>query len=354
MPAARRQPGYVLQLEIKVWRNGSQRCRQDESARGRESPAQANRRGSGAQHRRLENGRVGKILTPAQKRRVVQAARDQFDISERQACRYLRVNRRMIRYVRIAKNDAELRARLEELAAERRRFGFRRLAVLLRRDGLLVNIKRVLRVYREANLQVRKRIRRRVALGRGNPAVAVATMNERWSLDFVHDSLESGRRIRTLNIVDDFTRECLAIEVDTSLSGVRVTRVLDAIGSVRGYPETIVLYHGTETGIAMACWARDRKVTKATFFEEFKELCLKCDVPLDRWYRGERALRYARASDEFDLEVMRALLDATNDEGRTVLTIAQRNAAVGRIQRARRILEHALGLSQAEIDLLNK
>jgi putative transposase len=131
----------------------------------------------------------------------------------------------MIRYVRIAKNDAELRARLEELAAERRRFGFRRLAVLLRRDGLVVNIKRVLRVYREANLQVRKRVRRRVALGRGNPAVAVTAMNERWSLDFVHDSLESGRRIRTLNIVDDFTRECLAIEVDTSLSGVRVARV---------------------------------------------------------------------------------------------------------------------------------
>ncbi len=161
----------------------------------------------------------------------------QFDISERQVCRYLRVNRRMIRYVRIAKDDGELRARLEELAAERRRFGFRRLAVLLRRDGIVVNIKRVLRVYREANLQVRKRVRRRVALGRGNPAPAVSMMNERWSLDFVHDTLESGRRIRTLNVVDDFTRECLAIEVDTSLSGLRVARVLDAIGEVRGYPK---------------------------------------------------------------------------------------------------------------------
>ena len=167
----------------------------------------------------------------------------------------------MIRYVRMVKDDAQLRARLEELAAERRRFGFRRLAVLLRRDGVIVNIKRILRVYREANLQVRKRVRRRVALGRGNPAVLVTTTNERWSLDFVHDSLESGRRIRTLNIVDDFTRECLAIEVDTSLPGVRVARVLDAIGSARGYPQTIVTDNGTElTGIAMACWARDRKV----------------------------------------------------------------------------------------------
>lgn len=93
-----------------------------------------------------------------------------LDISERQACRYVGANRRMVRYVRIVKDDGPLRARLEELAAERRRFGFRRLAVLLRRDGIVVNIKRVLRIYREANLQVRKRVRRRVALGRGMPA----------------------------------------------------------------------------------------------------------------------------------------------------------------------------------------
>ncbi len=147
----------------------------------------------------------------------------------------------MIRYVRMVKDDGPLRARLEELAAERRRFGFRRLAVLLRRDGIIVNIKRVLRIYREANLQVRKRVRRRVALGRGTPAPTVSRLNQRWSLDFMHDTLSSGRRIRTLNIVDDFSRECLAIEVDTSLSGQRVVRTLDVIADVRGYPETIVL-----------------------------------------------------------------------------------------------------------------
>ncbi|MGB9650287.1 MAG: IS3 family transposase, partial [Candidatus Cybelea sp.] len=196
-----------------------------------------------------------------QKRRVVQAAREQLDISERQACRYVRANRRMIRYARIPKDDVPLRSRLEELAAERRRFGYRRLAVLLRRDGWNVNIKRVLRVYREAHLQVRKRVKRRVAIGRGDLAAPAMGLNERWSLDFVHDTLESGRRIRTLNIVDDFTRECLAIEVDTSLSGNRVARVLDAIASVRGLPQTIVMDNGTElTSIAMACWARDRRV----------------------------------------------------------------------------------------------
>jgi putative transposase len=191
----------------------------------------------------------------------VQAVREQLDISERQACRYLRINRRMIRYVRIPKDDAALRRRLEELAAERRRFGFRRLAVLLRRDGIVVNIKRILRVYREAHLQVRKRVKRRVALGRGDPAPLVSRLNERWSLDFVHDTLQTGRRIRTLNIVDDYTRECLAIEVDTSLSGHRVARVLDAIAGVRGYPDTLVMDNGTElTSVAMLCWARDRHV----------------------------------------------------------------------------------------------
>lgn len=167
----------------------------------------------------------------------------------------------MVRYARIAKDDAIIEARLEALAHERRRFGFRRLAVLLRRDGVVVNIKRILRIYRAAGLQVPKRIRRRVALGRGAVKPVVGRLNERWSLDFVHDSLGNGRQIRTLNIVDDFTRECLAIEVDTSLSGARVARVLDAIGTARGFPQTIVMDNGTElTSVAMALWARDRQV----------------------------------------------------------------------------------------------
>jgi putative transposase len=131
-------------------------------------------------------------------------------------------------------DDGPLRRRLEELAADRRRFGYRRPHVMLRREGWVVNIKRVRRVYREANLQVRKRLRRRVALGRGNPAPIVTVMNERWSLDFVHDTLASGRRIRALTIVDDYTHESLAIEVDTSLSGERVTRVLTMLGEIRG------------------------------------------------------------------------------------------------------------------------
>jgi putative transposase len=184
-----------------------------------------------------------------------------MEISERKACSVARCNRRMYRYVRLPKDDAPIRKRLEELAAERRRFGYRRLHVLLRREGFVVNIKRTRRIYKDARLQVKRRIKRRVALGRGNPAPLVSTVNERWSLDFIHDTLQSGRKFRALTIVDDYSRESLAIEADFSLSGARMTRVLDAIGNVRGFPKTIVLDNGPEmTSIAMLRWSIERRV----------------------------------------------------------------------------------------------
>jgi len=167
----------------------------------------------------------------------------------------------MFRYIRVEKNDAPIQKRLEDLAVERRRFGYRRLHVLLRREGLVINIKRTRRIYRAANLQVRRRKKRRIALGRGNPSPVVSRINERWSLDFVQDSLQSGRRFRALTIVDDFSRESLGIEVDFSLSGVRMARALDAIGSVRGFPEYIVLDNGPEmTSLAMLQWSLQRGV----------------------------------------------------------------------------------------------
>jgi transposase InsO family protein len=134
-----------------------------------------------------------------------------MQISERKACAVAQCNRRMFRYVRIVKDDAAIRKRLEELALERRRFGYRRLQVLLRREGIVINIKRTRRIYREANLQVRRRIKRRVALGRGNPAPVVGRINQRWSLDFVHDTLQNSRKIRALTVVDDYSREALAV-----------------------------------------------------------------------------------------------------------------------------------------------
>jgi putative transposase len=132
---------------------------------------------------------------------------------------------------------------------------------MIRRDGWVVNIKRLRCIYRDATLQVRKRVRRRVALGRGNPAPTVSTMNERWSLDFVHDTLSSARRARALTVVDDFTHESLAIEVDTSLTGEHVSRVLNMLGEIRGLPKTLVTDNGTElTSLAMLRWAADRRV----------------------------------------------------------------------------------------------
>jgi len=127
---------------------------------------------------------------------------------------------------------------------------------MLRRDGIVANHKRVFRVYRSANLQVRKRAKRRVAFGRGEPPISTTSVNERWSLDFVHDTLQSARRIRALTIVDDFTREVLTLVVDTSIGGLRVCRELAVIAAVRGLPKLIVMDNGAEfTGKALDAWA---------------------------------------------------------------------------------------------------
>jgi putative transposase len=182
-------------------------------------------------------------------------------LSQRRACKVATCHPKTFRRILLRPADDDLKTRLQALATERRRFSYRRLHVLLRRDGIMANHKRVYRVYAAAHLQIRKRLKRRVAFGRGEPAPLVTTYNERWSLDFVHDTLRNGRRIRTLNIVDDFTRECLAIEVDTSISGSRVTRVLDRIADTRGLPKTIVMDNGTElTSLARLAWAVEHRV----------------------------------------------------------------------------------------------
>lgn len=186
---------------------------------------------------------------------------DKIGLSQRRACTVATCNPKTFRRVLKLADDDVLKKRLQELATERRRFGYRRLHVLLRRDGITVNHKRVYRIYAAAHLQIRKRLKRRVAFGRGEPAPTVSTRNERWSLDFVHDTLRNGRRIRALNIVDDFTRECLAIEVDTSISGSRVARVLDRVAETRGLPKTIVMDNGTElTSLAMLAWSAEHRV----------------------------------------------------------------------------------------------
>jgi putative transposase len=168
------------------------------------------------------------VVTVSVRREVVSFLKSRGH-SERRACALAGLRRSTCQYKRRRRDPAQLVDRLRELAAERPRFGYRRLHVLLRREGQAVNRKRVYRLYKTAGLGVRRRTRRKLRASRPLPATTLTHPNERWSMDFVHDYLTDGRRLRTLNIVDAFTRECLAIEVDTSLPAARVVRVLGLI-----------------------------------------------------------------------------------------------------------------------------
>jgi len=145
-------------------------------------------------------------------------------LSERRACQIISADRKTIRYRSSRPPEVELREKLRDLANERRRFGYRRLFILLRRDGETSGVNRIYRLYREEDLSVRKRKARRRAVGTRAPILVEAKANARWSLDFVHDQFACGRRFRILNVVDDVTRECLAAIPDTSISGRRVAR----------------------------------------------------------------------------------------------------------------------------------
>lgn len=156
---------------------------------------------------------------PAARRAAVIAAREAHGISERRACSIIGADRSAVRYRHRRSDDAPARSRLKELAAERRRFGWRRLKLLLAREGIRMNHKKLRRLYAEERLQVRRRGGRKRALGTRAPLTLPQGPNQRWSLDFAADTLFDGRRFRILVVVDDFTRECLALIADTSLSG---------------------------------------------------------------------------------------------------------------------------------------
>lgn len=186
----------------------------------------------------------------------------QHAMSERHACGLMEIARSTKRYrLRRAERDREIRECLRSLALSRPRFGYRRLMVLLMLAGWKVNHKRVYRLYRSEGLMVRRRRRRRLSRGTCTPTVRPQRMNERWSMDFVSDCIAGGRPIRALTIVDEFTRECLAIEVDTSLGGMRVRRALEAVIEKRGKPQAIVTDNGPEfRGRALAAWSEERQV----------------------------------------------------------------------------------------------
>ncbi|WP_246673819.1 IS3 family transposase [Mesorhizobium sp. B2-3-13] len=202
-----------------------------------------------------------KMVGPAAKREAVAHLQAVMGLSERRACSFVGADRKMVRYRSRRPPETALRGRLRDLANERRRFGYRRLFILLRREGEASGVNRIYRLYREEGLTVRKRRARRRAVGTRAPILVEAKPNARWSLDFVHDQFACGRRFRVLNIVDDVTRECLAAIPDTSISGRRVARELTELIAQRGKPGMIVSDHGTEfTSNAILAWSKDHGI----------------------------------------------------------------------------------------------
>ena len=201
------------------------------------------------------------MVRPAARREAVAHLRDEFQMSERRACSLVSADRKMVRYRSRRPPETELRERLRSLANERRRFGYRRLFIMLRREGEPSGINRIYRLYREEGLGVQKRKVRKRAIGVRAPLLVEARMNARWSLDFVHDQMANGRRFRVLNITDDITHECLAAIPDTSLSGSRVARELTTLVERRGRPGVIVSDNGTEfTSHAIFAWAKAQRI----------------------------------------------------------------------------------------------
>jgi len=184
----------------------------------------------------------------------------EYAFSERRACGLMEMVVTTNRY-RTRRSDEPLRERLVRLAREKLRFGYRRLHVLLRRSGETVNHKRVHRVYCEAGLAIRRR-KRKHCVRVGQPLRSWTAANQEWALDFVHDALECGRTIRVLSVVDAYTRECLALEVDTSFASRRVTRVLDEIVAEHGLPKSIRCDNGPEfISKAVEQWAYEHGVS---------------------------------------------------------------------------------------------
>ncbi len=201
------------------------------------------------------------MVTPVGKRDAVVHACKEHGVSQRRACAILQVDRSSVRYKSIRDDDADLREAIKTEAAKRRRFGYRRIAIMLSKQGIHMNHKKLRRLYREEKLQVRKRGGRKRAPGTRKPIVVPNWANERWSLDFVSDAFTDGRRFRVLAVIDDFSRECLALVADTSLSGYRVARELDELIRQRGKPKTIVSDNGTEfTSMAILKWCQEKEI----------------------------------------------------------------------------------------------
>lgn len=195
-------------------------------------------------------------MSPQARREAVSILMAERQMGVTRACGLVGISRSLLAYRSRREVPAGLRERIVEIAAAKRRYGYRRVHVLLRREGWKINHKRTHRLYREAGLQVRRRARKRILHGERTPLQQARAPNESWSMDFVADALASGRRIRCLTLVDDFTKECLATVVDTSITGLRVARELNQVIASRCVPGSISVDNGPEfAGRILDEWA---------------------------------------------------------------------------------------------------
>lgn len=201
------------------------------------------------------------MVMPGARRVSTRYIQSKYGFSERRACQTAGVHRSMVRYRSRRPDDGDLRRLLNELALRFSRYGYRQLGDRIRRQGHRHNFKKIYRVYCEEQLQVRRRKKKRARGGPRRPLPVPSTLNERWSMDFVNDYLQDGRRFRALNLVDDFSSECAGIEVGISIPGECVARFLDIVALERGYPKAIVIDNGPEfTSRALDQWAYKRGV----------------------------------------------------------------------------------------------
>lgn len=220
------------------------------------------------------------MVKPASRKCLVGYLQDAYGVSQRRACRVVPISRKAVRYEPMRPVwDAPVISRLKELGEQYPRYGCPILHELLRREGLVVNHKRTYRLYTDLGMQVRTKKRKKLMRPR-IPLEVPTGANQRWSLDFVHDQLANSRRIKVLNIVDDFSRVCVGQLVDSSISGWRMARFLDDLSEIRGLPRKIVLDNGPEmTSKAMFAWSQNTgvklhfiqpgKPTQNAFIESF-------------------------------------------------------------------------------------
>jgi putative transposase len=201
------------------------------------------------------------VVTPAAKRKAACVMVSDFRRSQTRSCALLGLRRSTFRYRSRCAPDTELREKLRGLAQSRPRFGYRRLGIFLRREGHQINHKRLFRIYQTEGLALPRKRQKRRLWQRPKPLLPATVPGQRWSIDFVSDRIEGGRRFRALTIVDDCSRESPAILVDTSIGGVRVVRLMEELGETTGLPATIVLDNGPEfTSRAFLTWAEKRGI----------------------------------------------------------------------------------------------